>query len=43
MAVQTGKRYLCEKCGAEVVVTRGGIAALYCKHGADKFEMKLKG
>jgi DNA-directed RNA polymerase subunit RPC12/RpoP len=39
---QTGKRYVCAKCGAEVIVTRGGNATLYCKHGAEKIELKLK-
>jgi hypothetical protein len=39
---QTGKRYLCEKCGAEVIVTRGGNATLYCKHDGQKVELKLK-
>ena len=24
MANQVGKRYLCAKCGAEVIVTKGG-------------------
>ena len=28
----TGKRYTCEKCGAQVIVTKGGTATLYCKH-----------
>ena len=23
-AAQTGKRYICSKCGAEYIVTRGG-------------------
>ena len=28
MAVTTGKRYRCSKCGAEFIVTRGGDGAL---------------
>ncbi|MSQ26264.1 MAG: hypothetical protein EXR49_08400 [Dehalococcoidia bacterium] len=39
---QTGKRYICEQCGAEVIVTRGGAAALFCKHGDTKVELKIK-
>jgi len=38
----TGKRYFCEKCGAEVIVTRGGNATLYCMHDGKKVELKLK-
>jgi desulfoferrodoxin-like iron-binding protein len=30
MANQTGKRYLCTKCGAEYIVTRGGEGTLVC-------------
>lgn len=30
MAIVTGKRYRCEKCGAEFIVTRGGEGALRC-------------
>lgn len=30
MANQTGKRYLCEACGAEMLVTRGGSGELTC-------------
>lgn len=30
MANQVGKRYICRKCGAEVIVTRGGNGALKC-------------
>jgi ribosomal protein S27E len=34
---------MCEKCGAEVIVTRGGDANLYCKHAdGKKIELKLK-
>ena len=42
MPAETGKRYVCGKCGAEVIVTRGGDAVLYCDHGGDKVELKLK-
>ena len=28
---QTGKRYVCPKCGAEYVVTRGGDGELRCE------------
>jgi desulfoferrodoxin-like iron-binding protein len=30
MANQVGKRYVCKKCGAELVVTRGGNGTLQC-------------
>jgi desulfoferrodoxin-like iron-binding protein len=30
MANQVGKRYKCAKCGAEVIVTRGGNGAVTC-------------
>ncbi len=30
MANQVGKRYFCEKCGAEVIVTRGGNGTVKC-------------
>ena len=30
MAIVTGKRYRCEQCGAEFIVTRGGEGALRC-------------
>ena len=30
MANDTGKRYLCSKCGTEFVVTRGGDGAITC-------------
>ena len=42
MPAQTGKRYVCSKCGAEVIVTRGGDATLYCQHDSEKVELKLK-
>ena len=42
MPVATGKRYLCEKCGAEVIITRGGEATLYCMHDGEKVELKQK-
>ncbi len=30
MANAIGKRYVCEKCGVECVVTRGGEGSLNC-------------
>ena len=30
VANQTGKRYLCAKCGAEFIVTRGGNGSISC-------------
>lgn len=30
MANQVGKRYICKKCGLEIIVTRGGEGTLYC-------------
>lgn len=30
MATQVGKKYVCEVCGAEFIVTRGGDGELYC-------------
>ena len=30
MANQVGKRYKCVKCGAEVIVTRGGNGTVKC-------------
>lgn len=30
MANETGKRYVCEKCGSELLVTKGGKGALMC-------------
>jgi len=30
MANQAGKRYVCTKCGSELVVTRGGEGTLSC-------------
>ncbi len=30
MANQTGKRYVCGKCGAEFIVTKGGEGAVSC-------------
>ena len=32
---------MCEKCGAEVIVTRGGDATIYCKHD-DGLKVELK-
>jgi desulfoferrodoxin-like iron-binding protein len=30
MANEVGNRYVCKKCGAEYIVTRGGKGELYC-------------
>jgi len=30
MANQVGKRYMCTKCGAEVIITRGGEGTSTC-------------
>ena len=30
MANQTGKRYFCEKCGSEFIVTKGGDGEVNC-------------
>ncbi|MCH8994838.1 MAG: desulfoferrodoxin [Chloroflexi bacterium] len=30
MANQAGKRYLCSKCGTEMIVTKGGDGGLTC-------------
>ncbi|HEV8718722.1 MAG TPA: hypothetical protein VGX03_38620 [Candidatus Binatia bacterium] len=30
MANQLGKMYLCGKCGAQVIVTKGGIGTIKC-------------
>ncbi|TAK36471.1 MAG: desulfoferrodoxin [Chloroflexota bacterium] len=30
MATQIGKRYVCAKCGSEVIVTKAGAGALKC-------------
>ncbi len=30
MANQTGKKYICKKCGAEFIVTKAGKGALTC-------------
>lgn len=30
MAAKVGKRYVCEKCGAEYIVTRPGEGELKC-------------
>ncbi|MBI4339752.1 MAG: desulfoferrodoxin [Chloroflexi bacterium] len=32
MANETGKRYVCAKCGAEFIVTKGGTGTIKC-HG----------
>ena len=38
MANQVGKRYVCKKCGAEVIVTRGGDGAIH--HCGEAMELK---
>jgi len=30
MPNQVGKRYVCKKCGAEFIVTRGGNGTVHC-------------
>ena len=30
VANQTGKRYLCAKCGSEFIVTKGGNGVVHC-------------
>ncbi len=30
MANQIGKRYICSKCGAEFIVTKGGAGTVNC-------------
>lgn len=30
MANQTGKRYYCEQCGSEFIVTTGGSGSMTC-------------
>ena len=30
MANETGKRYVCDTCGSEFIVTKGGSGALTC-------------
>ena len=30
MAYELGKRYICTKCGSEVIVTKAGKGALTC-------------
>ena len=30
LANQTGKRYVCAKCGSEFIVTKGGDGAIVC-------------
>ena len=30
MSSQTGKRYMCQECGAEFVVTKGGEGTIRC-------------
>jgi len=30
VANQVGKRYLCSKCGTEMIVTKGGDGSIFC-------------
>ncbi|PKB72793.1 MAG: hypothetical protein BZY75_05185 [SAR202 cluster bacterium Io17-Chloro-G7] len=30
MANETGKRYICAKCGSEFIVTKGGTGSIVC-------------
>ena len=30
MANETGKRYVCARCGSEFIVTKGGSGSLIC-------------
>jgi predicted RNA-binding Zn-ribbon protein involved in translation (DUF1610 family) len=39
-AAQTGKRYLCPKCGSEFIVTKGGEGELTC--GVENTPLELK-
>ena len=41
MANQAGKRYICKKCGAEFIVTRGGEGKLVCC--GEPMEIKKQG
>ncbi|MFH1383043.1 MAG: hypothetical protein ABIH70_09175 [Chloroflexota bacterium] len=38
MANQIGKRYICPKCGAEVIVTKGGNGTV--KHCGQPMQIK---
>lgn len=38
LANEVGKRYICKKCGAEFIVTKGGTGAVVCC----KQQMELK-
>jgi hypothetical protein len=40
MGNETGKRYICKKCGAEFIVTRSGNGELSCC--GKKMEIKKK-
>ena len=40
MAVKTGKRYICEKCGTEVIATKGGEGEIRCGDGTPYSEKK---
>lgn len=41
MPNQVGKRYTCKKCGAEVIITRGGKGTISCC--GEPMELKEKG
>lgn len=43
-SMQLGKRYVCEKAGVEIVVTKGGAAVIWCINAktGEKYEFKLK-
>ena len=41
VAAQVGKRYVCKKCGAEFIVTRGGKGDLSCC--GELMELKTSG
>lgn len=30
MANETGKRYICDKCGSEFIMTKGGSGGISC-------------
>ena len=43
MANQAGKRYICKKCGAEFIVTRGGEGELVCCGEVMEIKKQRKG
>jgi hypothetical protein len=38
MANMVGKRYVCKKCGAEIIITRGGSGTIM--HCGEPMELK---